>query len=220
MFYIYALIFSLLTAGALIGAIVAYRKFASGGGAAAMKQKNAEIELITDQIKDMIQYENGYASPLQSEQVHLQITELREAFATQSQQLKEIEESLGKAQKAAEEKESRQQEYKTLKEEDEVKLTELLTVYETLSEESVALEQELALSLKNLEEMLAGTNLTAQERDILTEFNDSLLSAGGRLRDLMTEYQVVKERLEGLQGQFKDLEDEYTRLVEQQLGVG
>jgi hypothetical protein len=35
----------------------------------------------------------------------------------------------------------------------------------------------------------------------------------------MTEYGVVKERLEGLQGQFKDLEEEYTRLVEQQLGV-
>ena len=81
------------------------------------------------------------------------------------------------------------------------------------------MSRKLALSLKNLEELLAGTDLTPQERDIVSEFNESLVSAGARLRDLMTEYQVVKERLEGLQGQFKDLEDEYTRLVEQQLGV-
>jgi hypothetical protein len=39
------------------------------------------------------------------------------------------------------------------------------------------------------------------------------------LRDLIIDYQGLNERLDNLKGQHADLENEYTKLVEQQLGA-
>jgi chromosome segregation ATPase len=219
MFYIIAAVCSLITLGAALGSIIGYRKYAASGGGGQIEGKNASIDKLGKDLESLIQYENSYATKGQHKTLLGLLSDAKDVFAKQQAQLKEIEAALSKAQKAVEEKEVQQQEVKTLKEEDETKLIELLTTFETLSSESITLEGELAATLKNVEEMLASATLTDQEKEILTEFNETLFSASSRLRDLMTEYGVVKERLEGLQGQFKDLEEEYTRLVEQQLGV-
>ena len=60
--------------------------------------------------------------------------------------------------------------------------------------------------------------LTAEQQQVLEELSNTLTEAGSRMRDLLTDYAMVKERLDGLNGQHHDLEEEYTRLVEQQLG--
>ena len=220
MFFVVAIICSFLTVGIAIGSILGYRKFGSNGGSGEIATKTNAIEKISAELLGLAAFEASYGTAKQNTTLQGELTQARDIFAKQQAQLKEIEASLVKAQKAVEEKEAQQQEVKTLKEEDETKLIELLTTFETLSSESITLESELAHTLKNVEEMLSSATLTDQEKEILTEFNEALFSASSRLRDLMTEYGVVKERLEGLQGQFKDLEEEYTRLVEQQLGVG
>ena len=219
MLYIIALVLVAVCSAGAFGSSLAYKKFAASGGSTAVAERNQTIETITEKLSGLSKFEESYATRPQFAFIKGELDDVKAAFAKQSQTLKEIEGSLSVAQKKVEEKETQQQELKTLKEEDETKLIDILTVFETLSQESMSLEQELAQSLKNVEEMLAGTTLSNEQRGILTEFNEALLSASSRLRDLVTEYQVVRERLEGLQGQFKDLEEEYTRLVEQQLGI-
>jgi predicted nuclease with TOPRIM domain len=66
--------------------------------------------------------------------------------------------------------------------------------------------------------MLSELQLTLDQRAVLEELNNALISAGSRLRELLTEYSSVNQRIQALQQQLKDLEDEYTKLVEQQLG--
>ena len=53
---------------------------------------------------------------------------------------------------------------------------------------------------------------------IFEDLNRALSDGGALLRDLITEYQSVNERLDMLRIQHEDLEEEYTKLVEQQLG--
>lgn len=219
MYYVIALIIPALAAAMMQGGIIAYRKKAISSKGAERGDKLKAIEDATRELQEIYKFADAYASLPQFESLQNQLKEAQEGIESQKKTLKEVEEALTNAQKNVEEKETRQQEYKTLKEEDERKLAEILEKYEQLSGESVALEQELGQSMKNLEEMMATLQLTDDQKAILTEFNDALLMAGSRLRDLITEYEVVRERLEGLQGQFKDLEEEYTRLVEQQLGT-
>lgn len=204
---------------AMQGAIAAYRKKAMSSQGAERQEKIKAIEEATKSLKEISRFGEAYASGAQYQNVQGQLKEAREAIEAQKQTLKDVEEALGKAQKSVEEKETHQQELKTMKEEDEQKLAQILEAYEQLSSDSVSLEQQLGQNIKNLEEMMSTVELTDDQRSVLNEFNDALIMAGSRLRDLITEYEVVRERLEGLQGQFKDLEEEYTRLVEQQLGT-
>jgi chromosome segregation ATPase len=129
-----------------------------------------------------------------------------------------VEKKLASAQKEVEAKEFQQQEVKAAKEEDENKLAELLSNFKDLSSESIELEQKLAQSMKNLDKILSEINVTEDQRAVLNNLNDSLTSAGSLLRELITESEMVNERLKVLKEQHSDLEEEYTRLVEQQLG--
>jgi hypothetical protein len=219
MLYLYALIGVIVAAGISFGLTKVGIKLLSKSKGSARVEKTAQVIEITKTLESLEQYIDGYASSAQLNTIELQFAELKEAFEAQRKLLTDTEASLANAQKSVETKEIQQQEQKSLKEDDEKKLTDLLAKYESLADESVALEQELANAMKNLEDILATATLTDVERDLLTQFNDAVIAASSRLRDLMTEYNVVKERLETIQGQFKDLEDEYTRLVEQQLGI-
>lgn len=219
MFYLFAIIGIVLACCLTATGGVLARRIIKGSGGSEKNAKLKEIDQITKKLNGLDKYIEAYASPGQLSFVQQQLAEVTASFAKQQEQLKEIEGSLTTAQKSVEQKETQQQELKTLKEEDENKLNQLIANFDNLNSEAESLEQELALSMKNLEDMLANANLTDYEKDILNQFNEAVISAGGRLRDLMTEYSVVKERLEGLQQQFQDLESEYTRLVEQQLGV-
>ena len=90
--------------------------------------------------------------------------------------------------------------------------------YDSCASESVALEQRLAQSLKNLDSIIDQLQLTQAQKASLTDLSNAATSAGGRLRDLITEYETLNERLKTLTQQHQDLEEEYTKLVEQQLG--
>ena len=72
--------------------------------------------------------------------------------------------------------------------------------------------------MKNLESILGEVTLTDDQKAELDKLNDALSSAGENMRTLITEYESVNERLKMLREQHEDLEEEYTKLVEQQLG--
>jgi predicted nucleic acid-binding Zn-ribbon protein len=108
---------------------------------------------------------------------------------------------------------------KSSKEEDENRLGEIMTAYDSYCSQSVSLEHELAASLKNLDTMIVEVPMTADQKAVFQELSNALTSASSRLRDLFIDYQAVHERLEGLKAQHADLEEEYTKLVEQQLSM-
>lgn len=210
-----ALILSLAVFG--VGFVV-IRKRRGGSSSIARANLLTEITSLTTELESMRKYEHSYAGPGQLQELTSRIEAIKVELTKESDTLKAIEVKLRDAQKIVEGKEGQQQEMKSVKVKDEMTLQGLMTRYNDISDESRTLEQRLAQSLKNLDTIFSEFTLTQEQRKHLSDLSETLTAAGDRLRELLTEYETVKERLDMLSAQHADLEAEYTKLVEQQLG--
>jgi len=147
------------------------------------------------------------------------IKEATDTLEKDRNQLKNIETKLDTAQKTVEEKEVAYQEKRSAKEDEEKKIIDIKTIYETESGSLIELEKKLSESMKSLDKILTDLELTPAQKGAIQDLSDTLNSAAARLRELMMEYQAVSSRIERLSQQHKDLEEEYTKLVEKQLGA-
>lgn len=188
---------------------------ALGNEAAATRKK---IETVDEGLDNLLKYSHRYISKKALEDSVEKVAQLTRELEEQKAALEAIEVKLEKVQKEVETREDQQQEVKASNQADQEKLEELLGNYAEASTEAFSLEQKLAESLRNLDSMLEELTLTADQRALLESLSEALSEAGARLRDLLTEYEATNNRLKTLQQQHKDLEEEYTRLVEQQLG--
>lgn len=213
-----ALVSAVLSAGLMLAAVLMFRKRITSSVSSVKDGLMAELGQTEQKLDDLVRTADSFASKGQLESLTAQIEAARVELEGQKDSLKGIESKLDTAQKTVEEKEAHQQDLKSSKEEDEAKLQEVLEKYESISNECVTLEQQLAASLKSLDTIIEEIDLTQDQKALLGELSNSLTNAGGRLRDLLTEYGTVNERLKALQLQHTELEDEYTKLVEQQLG--
>lgn len=205
-------------AGAAYGIMIALKKNAVASTSGGKDQLIADIEKETGLAKALVQFKDSYGSKLQFTKIEELFRKAAADLEKEKATLREIETKLDVAQKQVGEKETAQQDVKSAKAEDESKLSELLTRHQDLSNEAISLEQKLAQSLKNLDAIMDEVELTQDQKAILQELSNALTAAGSRLRDLISEYGGVNERLDALRQQHLDLEDEYTKLVEQQLG--
>lgn len=212
------IITSLLCAAILFGGFYLARRQVVGSGSSERDKFVAEITEIETKLEDLAQYKDSYVSKKQLDSISAILETSKTDLQKEKSNLQNIEQKLDQAQKTVEVKESHQQELKSAKEEDEAKVEELLAKYSDISTESITLEQKLAASLKNLDVIMAESKLTPVQQSFLNDLSNAMISAGGRLRDLITEAQLVNERLEALKLQHQDLEEEYTKLVEKQLG--
>lgn len=199
-------------------ALFLLKKKTGGSITTELEEKSKLVHSAISEINTLVSQTKNIASKGQLENLTNRLDESKTALVREKELLKEIEGKLENVQKMVETKEVHHQEMKSAKEEDESKLSELLACYDDISQEAIGLEQKLAASLKSLDSMMVGIELTAEQKQVLEELSNTLTEAGSRMRDLLTEYSMVKERLDGLKGQHHDLEEEYTRLVEQQLG--
>ncbi len=213
--FILALVFSIAI---LVGAFTYIQKSLAASGGSEKKEISQKIHALDQEIKELLKYSSSYASKGQFDTLVDMVNNVRAELEGEKGSLKSIEQKLDQAQKDVETKEYQQQEMKSAKEEDEKKLTDLLGSYEQVSSESVNLEQKLAQSLKNLDSIMAELTLSDNQRSVLEDLSNALTTAGSLLRELITENNSVNERITMLKEQHDDLEDEYTRLVEQQLG--
>lgn len=177
-----------------------------------------QIEQLNTKIEEHLKTSEGLFSKKQFEKVSEQLKSVQDSLNTQKTMLKEVERKLEDAQKSIEAKEAFHQSLKSAKAEDEEKISSLLGRYDDISTESITLEQKLATSMKSLDTILAEVTLTTEQVAIIQELSDALTEASSQLRGLFLEYESIKKRIEALNGQLDDLEEEYTRLVEQQLG--
>lgn len=201
----------------LIG-LWAIRRKVAGAAGAQTSELESKVRQLVDELDALAAKSKTFSSAAQLQLLESQIAADSSSIESEKARLKEIELKLSKQQRAVEDKEGQQQQLKTSKESDEIKLEELLARYLTVKDESVALERELASCLKSLETILNEVELNDNQRAFLQELVKSLTEAGSRLRDLLMEYNTVNDRLAALRQQHKDLEEEYTKLVERQLG--
>lgn len=213
-----AITLGLLGAGASLGLAFYLRGQLTGGVSKALEDGEAKVLALHKEFKGLLVGSELYGSKKQLEALELQRDSEASGLESQRQTLKSIEGRLAQAQKQIEEKEAYHQDIKTAKAEDEAKLKALLEKYAALSSEAISLEQQVAQSMKDLDSLMSTSTLTPEQKAVFTSLSENLEAAGSRLRDLITEYETVNGRLKTLSDQLADLENEYTRLIEQQLG--
>lgn len=217
-YLIYSLIGLIGSASLVSGVIIFIRARAARQSGSATGEIVLDIVKTTKQLQEQPKYLDSYLSKGILTQLAQQAETAQAELEKEKGTLKEVEGKLDAAQKNVETRELSHQALKTAKEEDEQRLQELMNAFGSISSESVSLEHKLAASLKNLDQMSTEVEITDDQKLVLTELSSALLNAGSRLRELILEYNSVNERLTMLQQQHNDLEEEYTRLVEQQLG--
>ena len=218
MYFTVALVLGIVSVAILAGLLFLLKRRVSGSLGREMELISQEAGTIGTEIDRLLDRSSNFAPKGQLDWLKEQLDSIGMEVENQRRILKEFETKLEGAQGQIEAKETSQQELKTSRREDEERLNQLLASFKDISQESIALEQRLAASLKNLDGLMVGMTLTPDQRATLMELQNVMVSSGGRLRELITEYEAVKNRLEVLRQQHKDLEEEYTRLVEQQLG--
>lgn len=212
------LILTVIALALIFGGMFFFRKQLSGSLGAEKDSLTKSVSEVTSELDSLAKYSDAYVSKLQLESVVSRTIASDTELASARTLLKEIEGKLDSAQKNVDEKEAKQQEIKNVKEGEEAKLKELALNFESMSQEAVDLEKQLAASLKELDALMTELELNQVQKEAMQVLSQALLGAGSRLRDLIMEYQTVNERVEGLKQQHLDLEEEYTKLVEQQLG--
>ncbi|MCB0310035.1 MAG: hypothetical protein KDD42_02290 [Bdellovibrionales bacterium] len=217
-YLIFTVIAAVLSLAIIVFSFLFFRRKVTGSVSAQLGKLQSRVEEIDTRIENRIKQSGNYASKGQYDSLQKQFSSLKTDLEKEKDGLKALEPKLEACQKSVEEKESEQQELKSAKEEDEVALRQLLDGYESLSSESVQLEQQLAVSMKNLDSIMKEVDLTDEQKAVLEDLSNNLTNAGSTLRDLMMEYDTLNERLNMLQTQLEDLEEEYTKLVEKQLG--
>lgn len=208
----------LLTGLSLVGAIMLSKRLSKGASDEAIADLRAESENLENQMISLLSDINRFASKGQIQTLTAQTEKFVKALQEQRDKLHETEARLAKAQQEVINRELSQQEIKTARQEDEKKLVEVMANYQDFSSQSVALEHKLAQTLRNLDSMIAENPMSADQRALFQELSNALTNASAQLRDVIVDYQSVYERLEALRSQYSDLEKEYTKLVDLQLG--
>lgn len=173
---------------------------------------------LDDSLVEVLSDADKFVSKGQLEHLSQQSDEFRQVVEQQRTLLQGLVTRLEKTRYDVERREAEQQELRALRDEDQVAIAQALASYNESSAESVSLEQKLAESLKSLDAMSGEIKLTADQQAMFQELSNALTSASAQLRDVIVDYQTAHERLAGLKERFEDLEREYTKLVEQQLG--
>ncbi len=208
----------LVAVGAVVAAVILNRKLSKVASDEAIADLRAESEKLESEMISLLSDINRFASKGQVQTLIAQTQRFIKALEEQRDKLQQTEVRLKKAQEEVIGRELSQQEIKTARQEDEKKLVEVMSNYQDFSSQSVTLEHKLAQSLRQLDAMIVENPMTADQRALFQELSNALTAASAQLRDVIVDYQAVYERLDALRNQYADLEKEYTKLVDLQLG--
>jgi|GEM_PF-848349 len=203
--------------GLPFGAYLVGRRSSVVAGDVEMGRLREESRQVEDQLIKVLSVQEKLASKGQIETLIKQTESFSKALNDQRILLGSITERLDKARASVEERELQQQEIRAMKQEEEEIILQVIANYHQFSTESVALERTLAESLKTIDAMSSEIKLTPDQQAVLQELANALTSASSHLRDVIIDYQNSHERLESIRSQHRHLENEYTKLIEQQL---
>ncbi len=212
------LLIALATSAALpaVG-IVLGKKFSGKESDEYLAKVREESRELENKIVEVLGADSSLASKNQLVFLRKKIEDYRQALESQRTSREALEKKLGTAHDDVIARETAHQEIKSVKQEDEETLQTVVNNYNDISSESVSLERRLADSLKTIDKMSAEVALTADQKAVFEALSNALTNASAQLRDVIVAYQNVYERLQAIQGQYTDLENEYIKLVELQL---
>jgi chromosome segregation ATPase len=187
---------------------------ASDTESAALRE---EAQTLEAQLVEILSEQQKFASKGQIQSLLSQSKTFMSSAHDQKAILTSLVERLDRARTNVQQREAEQQDIRAMKDEDEKVIVQLTSNYAQFSHESVTLEHTLAESLKTLDAMSSEIKLTPDQQAVIQELSNALTSASAQLRDVIVDYQNAHERIESLRLQHRDLENEYTKLVEQQL---
>lgn len=178
-----------------------------------------ESRILENKIIETLASEGTMVSKTHLATLKKRAVEYRAALESQKTTRQELEKKLATAHEDVLARESAHRDMKAEKEDNEVSLQSLLSRYNDISSESVSLEQRLAESLKTIDKMTAEVAMSEDQRAVFDSLTSALTNASAQLRDVIVAHQNIYERLEALRSQYADLEGEYIKLVELQLGA-
>lgn len=209
-----SLLSPIVTAG---GAWWLARRGSKGPTNSTDNEELQEINRIDAEITEMIPDFSKIISQEALRAFEDEFAALQSEHTSERETLRKIETTLEGAQKDVEQKELEQQELKISQKEDEQRSLDLQVQFNQINEESKQLELNLEDSLKDLSELVNELEEGSKLRVGLEELSRSVEDAASLLRELFLEYKAVNERVQMIANQQRELEEEYTRLVEQQL---
>jgi chromosome segregation ATPase len=211
------IILSIISAATIIGFIFLIKSKTNSGIGQERKELKQTLAQLDEDLNVLGKQSNQLISKKQLEGIREKRAKLAEQVTEARALLIDLEAKLKSTQDSVKEKEEKQQALKAAKIEEENKLADVVASYEVLSGESVKLEKNLAESMRQLDSLENEVQMTDKQKDALHKLSAVLSGAGERMRELITEYEAVHQKVVELQKQYVDLEDEYKRLVEQQI---
>jgi len=218
--FILAIVFPIITAGVLSGVLVLMaRKVKTGSeeevprGLAKIQE---EVQQVEEKLTSLVIDPNEHVSRAQFEYASESLGRLQSAISAARSELKTVEADLDTTQTEVEEREIKIQSLKGSKEEEAKLLLQIGQEFQLLNQEAENLQTNLSDSLENIKKLEGELTLTQEQSDQLAEFQKLVTNTVSRLKELAVEGQEVERRLKVLSQQYRSLEEEYTKLVEQQ----
>jgi chromosome segregation ATPase len=171
---------------------------------------------IINKLLSEINHIDKLASVKQKLSLEQTITALNNSIITEQNELIRIEQLLSTRQHEVEDREIKIQSVKTANEEEIEALKNLSENLENLTNESAELEESLEGSLNDLNRLGSEIEMTREQRAKLDDYSSTLEQARKNLQELAYEAQESERRLKLLSQQFNSLEQEYSKLIEQQ----
>jgi hypothetical protein len=187
---------------------------ANDAEAAAIRE---ESKALDEKLVSTLGESDRLATKAQREFLLQHCTLLKAEIAEQKERFKSLSEQVDRTREEVEAREFEQRNLRAMTEEDEAAINLTLSRYNEFSTESISLEQKLAESLRVLDTMATEVQMPPDLKAAFTEISNSLTQTSAQLRDVIIDYQGAHERLKTFSARFADLENEYSRLIEQQL---
>ena len=200
------------------GALMLARKVSAEDSDEVIAKLREEARALELKIVEFLSQESSFASKSQLKSLREHSIEFETLLSSQRDFRQSLEGKLKTLQATILERESANRELKIEKEGDDAAVVSVLSNYNQISTESVDLERRLADSLKTIDRLTNEVGITEDQKSVLDQLQSGLTNASAQLRDVIVAHQNIYERLDSLQNQYRELEAEYVKLVELQLG--
>jgi chromosome segregation ATPase len=218
---ILAIIFPLIAAVATLVVVSNSLKAAVKSASDSMEVADVgELESLVKSVQEeLINFKFNpvdFVSRAQYEYASESTERLTKAIEVARAELRHVELELEATQIEVEKREVKIQDLKGAREEEAKLLYHISQEFALLHQEGENLRASLDNSLEHIQKMEQELSLTKAQAEELAKLQGVVTGTMDRLKELTVEGQEVERRLKVLSQQYRSLEEEYTKLVEQQ----
>ncbi|MFN8389572.1 MAG: hypothetical protein U0136_04715 [Bdellovibrionota bacterium] len=211
------IIFGALATGGLFMLLKSFAKKTTAGNSSGMTEIENSIQQLDEHINRSFEYFDQMLPLGDAVQKEQEIAAVRADLAVESKKLADLDAQLTKLQAAVETAEAAHNELKKGKEDSDKLADEVRSKKDQLAAETKAIEGELAQSRAKLDVLSEEVSLTKDQKIALNSVTSSIDASSKQLLALSEVYTVAATRFSNLENQYRELEKEFTKLVEKEL---